>query len=149
MTYSEKLRDPRWQKKRLQIFSRDGFKCISCNDPDTELQVHHLKYQGEPWEAPDEFLITLCRHCHSIIETYECFKFSLTGDSKKFKHGNTVILIIPQDDEVVHFFKIHFNLTDYCFSMAGNILKDFIHHVINWWLKYEREENLNFYKMVV
>jgi hypothetical protein len=27
-TYSEKLRDPRWQKKRLQIFERDEFMCV-------------------------------------------------------------------------------------------------------------------------
>jgi len=68
MTYSEKLRDPRWQKKRLQILKRDKFKCTYCGDDKSELQIHHLKYSGEPWEVKNEFLITLCKDCHSIIE---------------------------------------------------------------------------------
>lgn len=66
MNYSEKLRDPRWQKKRLKILERDEFKCCLCGDDKTELQVHHLKYNGEPWEAKDEDLETLCKHCHAV-----------------------------------------------------------------------------------
>lgn len=68
MTYSEKLRDPRWQKKRLQILNRDKFKCVYCGDKETELQIHHLKYSGEPWEADNKLLITLCKECHLGIE---------------------------------------------------------------------------------
>jgi len=26
MTYAEKLKNPKWQKKRLKIFERDGYK---------------------------------------------------------------------------------------------------------------------------
>lgn len=68
-TYSQKLRDPRWQKKRLEILSRDGFKCTKCGDGTTELHVHHLKYSGQPWEVENEFLTTLCADCHDFIET--------------------------------------------------------------------------------
>lgn len=68
MTYSDKLKDPRWQKKRLEIFQRDKFTCKKCGDKQTELQVHHLKYSGEPWEAKKEDLITLCKDCHQVIE---------------------------------------------------------------------------------
>lgn len=68
MTYSEKLRDPRWQKKRLKILERDNFTCRYCNDTETELQVHHKKYNGEPWDAKKKHLITLCKHCHKHIE---------------------------------------------------------------------------------
>lgn len=67
-TYSEKLRSPKWQKKRLEILKRDKFKCTMCADSETELQVHHLKYTGEPWDAPNENLTTLCKHCHVIVE---------------------------------------------------------------------------------
>lgn len=68
MNYGEKLKDPRWQKRRLEILQRDNFCCVKCRDTKTELQVHHKKYFGEPWEADDESLETLCKHCHFIFE---------------------------------------------------------------------------------
>lgn len=40
--YSEKLKNPRWQKKRLEIFERDGWKCRACQDEKSTLHVHHL-----------------------------------------------------------------------------------------------------------
>jgi len=67
MTYAEKLKHPKWQKKRLAILSRDNFTCCLCGDTETNLQVHHLKYTGEPWDAPDEDLQTLCEDCHSLL----------------------------------------------------------------------------------
>jgi hypothetical protein len=65
-TYSEKLRDPRWQRKRLEILSRDEFACRKCHDNETTLNVHHTFYQSglNPWEYPDESLFTLCEDCH-------------------------------------------------------------------------------------
>jgi hypothetical protein len=67
-TYSEKLKDPRWQKKRLAILNRDSWKCHYCGDEETTLHVHHLKYAKEPWDAPLENLQTVCEHCHGLIE---------------------------------------------------------------------------------
>lgn len=69
-TYSEKLRDPRWQKKRLAILNRDKFKCRLCKDDETELHVHHTYYTSDtdPWEYEDQSLITLCSHCHKEVE---------------------------------------------------------------------------------
>lgn len=65
MTYSQKLRDPRWQKKRLEILQRDGFTCQSCNASDKELQVHHIVYKKrDPWDYPDYLYQTLCYECH-------------------------------------------------------------------------------------
>lgn len=64
MKYSDKLRDPRWQKKRLEIFNRDKFKCTNCGSGHKELHVHHEIYSGEPWDAPNEYLKTLCHVCH-------------------------------------------------------------------------------------
>lgn len=68
MTYSEKLRDPRWQKKRLEILNRDGFTCCLCGDKETELHIHHKKYHKDPWQAKDEHLETLCKYCHLLVE---------------------------------------------------------------------------------
>lgn len=68
MAYAEKLRDPRWQKKRLRILDRDSFTCQLCKDTETELHVHHTKYSGDPWNGRDSDLITYCKFCHAIVE---------------------------------------------------------------------------------
>lgn len=66
--YSEKLKDPRWQKKRLEIFERDDFCCQSCFDSESPLSVHHRYYEKslDPWEYPMEALVTLCEECHQL-----------------------------------------------------------------------------------
>ena len=68
-TYSELLRDPRWQKKRLLIFERDNWTCTECRCKDDTLNVHHLSYSGLPWEADDSSLVTLCQGCHDLEES--------------------------------------------------------------------------------
>lgn len=67
-TYSEKLRDPRWQKKRLEILERDKWTCQGCGSKDKELQIHHTVYESgkKPWEHNSERLKTLCSDCHSM-----------------------------------------------------------------------------------
>lgn len=66
--YSDLLKNPKWQKKRLEIMQRDNWICRSCNDAESELHVHHLCYSEEkPWNEPDENLITLCDTCHRAI----------------------------------------------------------------------------------
>lgn len=67
--YAQKLRDPRWQKRRLEIFQRDGFQCRACKTKEVELHVHHLKYTGsDPWDAENGDLETLCSECHKARE---------------------------------------------------------------------------------
>jgi len=69
MTYAEKLKDPRWQKKRLDIMNRDDWKCNGCNRKDITLHVHHKEYINgrKPWEYDDDNFMTLCESCHGII----------------------------------------------------------------------------------
>lgn len=62
--YSQKLRDPKWIEKREAIKQRDKHTCRFCGETERPLQVHHLKYDGDPWEAPDAYLVTLCDWCH-------------------------------------------------------------------------------------
>ena len=66
MKYSEKLKDPRWQKLRLEILKRDNWMCQSCGEKDLVLHVHHRYYTKgkEPWEYPSKALLTLCGECH-------------------------------------------------------------------------------------
>lgn len=67
-SYTEKLKDPRWQKKRLRILERDNFTCRFCGDNENTLHVHHIKYFKNPWDSYEEDLITLCEICHITIE---------------------------------------------------------------------------------
>ncbi len=68
MTYKEKLLDPRWQKRRLQILQRDKWRCTWCGNKNLTLHVHHFSYPKgkEIWEVDDSVLTTLCELCHSI-----------------------------------------------------------------------------------
>lgn len=73
-SYNEVLQDPRWQRKRLSVLERSGWKCEWCGDGTKNLQVHHGYYgrtEGklrQPWEVPDEVLYTLCVRCHEKAE---------------------------------------------------------------------------------
>ena len=42
--YSEKLADPRWQKKRLEVFNAAGWRCQECRAEDKPLHLHHSFY---------------------------------------------------------------------------------------------------------
>lgn len=68
MNYSEKLKDPRWQKKRLEIFERDNWQCQGCKTTKDTLTVHHkfYKHGNDPWDYELDALITLCESCHEI-----------------------------------------------------------------------------------
>lgn len=64
--YLRKLRDPRWQKKRLEVMQRDEFTCQNCFDSESTLNVHHNYYKAgnDPWDYPLTALVTLCETCH-------------------------------------------------------------------------------------
>lgn len=67
-SYSELLKDPRWQKKRLQIMKRDKFTCRACDRNEKTLHVHHTYYDKDllPWEYKNTDLVTLCETCHKV-----------------------------------------------------------------------------------
>lgn len=73
-TYADKLKDPRWQRKKNQIVERDNYTCQYCKLTTKPLQVHHYCYiiKGDPWDVPDDALITICEDCH-FIEHYDGF----------------------------------------------------------------------------
>lgn len=70
--YTDKLKDPRWQRMRLVVFARDGWACQRCGDTETTLDCHHLYYTNgaEPWEYEPDALLTLCHPCHDM-ETFD------------------------------------------------------------------------------
>lgn len=65
-TYWEKLKDPRWQKLRLEVMAANDFCCEVCGDSTSTLKVHHKEYfKGhEPWEYEIKQLAVLCESCH-------------------------------------------------------------------------------------
>lgn len=65
-TYYEKLKSPKWQKKRLEILSERGFGCEVCSDKDSQLHVHHKIYKKgvSPWSYPSYNYSVLCEECH-------------------------------------------------------------------------------------
>jgi hypothetical protein len=64
-TYSEKLQDERWRKKREYILDRAQNQCQDCRSR-LQLEIHHCYYMYgfEPWEYPLDSLRCLCRQCH-------------------------------------------------------------------------------------
>lgn len=68
--FFDQYKDPRWQKKRLEIMQRDEFMCQNCYDEESTLNVHHKYYihNKKPWEYHDQLLITLCEECHQFEE---------------------------------------------------------------------------------
>jgi hypothetical protein len=83
--YSDKLKDPRWQKKRLEILERDEWCCRQCYDSESPLAVHHLRYipGKEPWDYLPEQLITLCESCHS--EEYQAMPDAISSLIEQIK----------------------------------------------------------------
>lgn len=65
-SYSDKLKDPRWQRKRLEVLDLREWTCEACSDSKSTLHVHHRQYiKGrEPWEYDDNQLSVLCESCH-------------------------------------------------------------------------------------
>ena len=91
MAYSDLLKDPRWQKKRLEIFSRDEWTCLSCGREDETLHVHHLAYlKGlDPWEYDNHFLVTYCEKCH---ETEHCIGSNIDENLIDIIKHNTILI---------------------------------------------------------
>lgn len=66
VSFSAQYKDPRWQKKRLEILERDNFTCRDCGDTESKLNVHHLYYSPDKkvWEYDNITYLTLCDDCH-------------------------------------------------------------------------------------
>jgi hypothetical protein len=101
MTYSEKLKDPRWQEKRLEILERDDYTCYMCEDEANN--VHHLRYYGEPWEVDNEDLISLCYECHTKWHANEQYKKLLINKLSKFHPSiyKDIIVLLETIEEML------------------------------------------------
>lgn len=66
LTYSEQLKHPNWQRKRLEMLEVANFECSCCGDKEKTLHVHHRRYiKGRmAWEYEGHELAVLCEDCH-------------------------------------------------------------------------------------
>lgn len=67
-TYSEQLKHPQWQKRRLEVLQAANFSCQRCGDTERQLHAHHKAYvRGRlPWDYPADMLECLCDPCHEL-----------------------------------------------------------------------------------
>ena len=64
VNYKEFLSSEYWQKVKLLVIKRDGYKCVKCKST-TELLPHHLTYKNHFNELNHlEDLVTFCKYCH-------------------------------------------------------------------------------------
>jgi hypothetical protein len=80
-TYVEKLKDPRWQKKRLEVLAAHDWTCSFCSSTVKSLQVHHGCYlpRTDPWDYPENLLHVVCEDCHPVIQAKTNEIFFLIG----------------------------------------------------------------------
>lgn len=73
--YKKLLRDPRWQKRRLEVLNAANWKCedAGCQRNDSLLEVHHCYYiwGRDPWDYPRDCFIALCGGCHEKRQAIE------------------------------------------------------------------------------
>ena len=85
LSYTEQLKHPNWQRKRLETLEAAGWACQKCECKDVTLHVHHRRYvKGRlAWEYDGMDLEVLCEPCHSTQhEKRELLDALLvTGDS--------------------------------------------------------------------
>jgi len=59
-----KLAAEAYERVRLQVLTRDGWKCQNCGSS-RNLQVHHQIFRSHVGDDSELNLITLCNSCHS------------------------------------------------------------------------------------
>lgn len=92
-SYWEQLRDPRWQRRRLEIQNRDDWSCLDCGETSRTLNVHHGYYLkgAAPWEYPDDALMTLCEKCHEERTRFGLLLQQLITQAKGRRHFDAAI----------------------------------------------------------
>lgn len=61
--YLTYLQSRAWQRVRLKVLKRAGYKCEKCGYAG-KLEIHHLTYANLGWERLKE-LMALCAICHT------------------------------------------------------------------------------------
>ncbi|MBQ9061768.1 MAG: HNH endonuclease [Eubacterium sp.] len=63
--YTEYLKSPEWQEKRIQRITIDSGRCCMCGkELGNALEVHHFGYKSLANEDPWVDLASMCPECH-------------------------------------------------------------------------------------
>ena len=82
LNFEEQYCHPSWQKKKYEIYERDGWQCKCCGNDfmqsASQLHAHHLYYDRSLhlWEYDNESLVTLCEVCHKKVHDLGLKKIS-------------------------------------------------------------------------
>jgi hypothetical protein len=100
--YIELLRDPRWQKKRLEVMQLANFACQQCDETTKTLNVHHKAYRrgAKPWEYEASELECLCEGCHELRHQ---LKNRITANIAKLDAGEMMSLLGYLDATITRF----------------------------------------------
>lgn len=60
--YPDKLRDPRWMKRKAEILLKRGQHCQFCNGQTTFVR-HIVRSEEDPWSYPDDHYQVICPPC--------------------------------------------------------------------------------------
>jgi len=134
-TYSEKLKDPRWQKKRLEVLQRDSFTCQLCGDAETELHVHHHTYAKgrQPWEYELTNFSTYCKHCHCVVEDLKTsFSEIPLKIVKRYLADTDTVAIVAISESVEFGFRLSIcSIKNDEFTYWISIRKDVVKDIVN------------------
>jgi hypothetical protein len=88
-SYKDKLNDPRWKARRLEIIEKAGGACEDCGKKTHHLNVHHGFYEPghNPWEYEDDVLMALCKRCHE--NRHEVMK-GVLWNMAQIRNGNAI-----------------------------------------------------------
>ena len=97
--YHDLLSHPLWLQKRNQILTRDKNTCQFCGAQDKYLHVHHKYYEKDknPWEYPNEALVTLCDDCHEYMHNNTPNDKIRIGDIFAYFHSDWCMNYIVYD----------------------------------------------------
>lgn len=107
-TYAEKLTDPRWQKKRLEILNRAQWKCEVCGNDKESLHCHHcVSYRRiEPWEYEDHEYQCLCETHHKLAHNMAGADVSKPEKSNNVSGIiNAILQLMAVDSDLVQVFR--------------------------------------------
>jgi 5-methylcytosine-specific restriction endonuclease McrA len=58
-----------YERLRMQVVKRDGWKCQNCGSP-AKLQIHHKEFRSQSGDDDENNLITLCVDCHLSLHLH-------------------------------------------------------------------------------
>lgn len=94
-SYRTQLQHPEFQKVRLEVLERDGWRCRWCETGNVNLQVHHGYYKknAEPWDYERESLWSLCKNCHVRAENVRRDVYRVLGHVHPKHHAHILNLL--------------------------------------------------------